>query len=120
MTQDELRNCFTAWANLPSATRWHGWEFVPYPAEGEPQAVAALRGTEIHFAVHPDWRRRLLARDRIREFLFPLMDKRGYLTTRRLTSHSDDFITRLGFAHTWDEGEIAHYMLTRLPFDKEH
>lgn len=109
---------FAAWASLPLELFAEGWEFVPLRIHGEVRAMAALQGTEIHFAAAPGCR--VIAKHRTREFLKPLLDRRGYLTTRAvLGGAAHDFLTRLGFAHTWRDEQFDHYMLTALPFGRE-
>lgn len=94
------------------------WEAVGHYEQGELAAVAMLRGLEIHFAVKPSWRRRLIQRDRTRAFLLPLIERMGFLTTRSEGGKSRAFLKRLGFVETWAEGPIQHYMLTGLPFSR--
>ena len=112
-----MRAEFEQWASLE-----HGeidgseWEPVGHREAGELVAVAMLKGTEIHFAVKPSWRRRLIQRDRTRAFLAPLMERAGFLSTRSVDETARDFLNRLGFVPTWREGRIQHYMLCGLPF----
>ena len=97
-----------------------GWEFTPYPNDGEARAIAALHGTEVHFCVAPEWRHKVIARRRTREFLRPMFERRGYLTTRAVQgAETHSFLTRIGFVPTWENGNVTHYMLTELPFGKE-
>ncbi len=94
-----------------------GWEFVPHFSNGKVAAIAALLGTEIHFCVSPHWRCRVIAKTRTREFLRPMLERRGYLTTSAIKGGiSHEFLDRLGFKRTWDDGSVSHYMLTELPF----
>ena len=93
-----------------------GWTAVPHYERGELAAVAVMRGTEIHFAVNPAWRRRLFPRSLARKFLAPLIDERGFLTTRSVDPSFTRFLARIGFVPTWTEGIIQHYMLTGIPF----
>lgn len=97
-----------------------GWHFYPHKVAGEVRAVAAVQGTEIHFAVAPGWRRRLMLRQAARSFLAPLIAYRGYLTTRAMAGEHADFLTRLGFTLTRTDGAVDYYMLAALPFGKEH
>lgn len=99
------------------------WSVVPYELDGVVAACAVMKGPEIHFAVSPTFRFRLLTRDRIRTFLAPLLAKHGYLTTRMLRSHGDaggeiTFVRRLGFRPTWTADDTTFYMLTKLPFER--
>ena len=112
---------FAAWSSLPSWVDLGGWRFVPYEQAGEVRAIAALQGTEIHFAVAPQHRHRTIARQRTRDFLAPLLDDMGFLTTRQpIGAGAHRFLTRLGFAHTQRSEHFDHYMLAALPWAKEH
>jgi ribosomal protein S18 acetylase RimI-like enzyme len=114
----QLRRLFVAWSSLPADAPLADWDFVPYERNGRIDALAATKGTEIHFAVAPEQRGRLIQRARTREFLRPLFERRGYLTTRSLTSdqRSAAFLTRLGFMRTAEIHGVDHWMLTALPF----
>ena len=93
------------------------WEFHSYEQDGEVQAIAAIQGTEIHFAIAPNWRHRVIARRRTRSFLAPLFERLGFLTTRSEPSaQHHEFLSRIGFNKTWHDGRFDHYMLTELPF----
>lgn len=59
-----------------------GWEVVYLLEGGQRAGAALLNGTEIHFIVAPEWRRRAIRRDNAKTFLAPLLARHGYLTTR--------------------------------------
>lgn len=111
-----LQALFERWSGVPTGTV-DGWEFVPFVVKDKPVAIAAIGGVEIHFAVDPEWRRRLINRSRTRSFLAPLLSRRGYLTTR--VAGDDDFVRRIGFVPTWDDGTIRHYILFKTPFERQ-
>lgn len=118
----ELLQLFALWASVDAeALAVAGWIFHPLWVGQELAAIAAMRGTEIHFASAPTWRRRLITRRRTRQFLEPLYDKWGFLTTRAAPDAHDQirFITRLGFELTSGGKLINHYMLSELPFSKQ-
>lgn len=94
------------------------WEPVPYYQGGELVALALLKGTLIHFAIHPEHRRQIFGRRLAREFLAPMLARRGYLTTCAPVNEpaATRFLTRLGFIQTWTDGYHDYYMLTDLPF----
>lgn len=98
------------------------WEFVEYEQGHGPAAIAALHGTEIHFAIAPAYRHRLMFRERIREFLSPLFEARGFLTTRvhraSATQETYAFITRLGFELTDADEATDYFMLSTLPYER--
>lgn len=122
-----LARDFARWIGFdPKAMEGAGWDYVPRYEDSELAAVAAVRGFEIHFAVNPTWRRKLITRRRIREFLGPLLADKGFLTTRVMYEDCDSpmFLTRLGFQYTgasFVDGEpfVLHYMLSALPYGKE-
>lgn len=112
---------FAEWSNIDRTAAeqltWDGWTMHPYTVDGEIRAIAAMSGSEIHFAIAPQWRHRTIARHRTRDFLAPLFDVHGFLTTR---SEPDEkhhrFLTRLGFDRTRDDGKYSHYFMHELPF----
>jgi hypothetical protein len=112
---------FKQWAGIPSDTKLQGWELIPLVIGGETTGIAALSGTEIHFALKPDARLKTITRKRAREFVKPLLSRRGYLTTRVLLAGNhtaDDFVKRMGFELTNSDGMVRHYMLCALPFER--
>ena len=97
----------------------NGWEAVPYHLGSDLAAVGLLSGTEIHFKVMDGFRHRI-TRNRTREFLAPLMERHGYLTTRTPLGDavSRKFIERLGFFDTWSDDTYTYFLLTALPFER--
>lgn len=91
------------------------WDVVDYGG-----AAAILHdGPEIHLFVAPEWRNRLLRRDNVRQYIQPLLDKHGFLTTRLpVGSHNSRFVEKLGFKRTWSDGAQDYYMLTEAPFER--
>jgi hypothetical protein len=94
------------------------WEEVPLIRGGELRGRALVRGTEIHFEVIKG---PAIFKQTARDFLAPLFDRLGFLTTRAELGDkvSDRFITRMGFERTWDDGKYQHYVMTALPFGQE-
>lgn len=123
MTPQAL-HLFAEWANLPpgsaDALHAHGWVAHPLKDAGRTSAVGVVCGTEIHFAVAPEMRCRVIRRHRIADFLRPHFDRLGFLTTRvcDATPKEVSFLERLGFARVSRVGNIDHYMLTDLPFER--
>lgn len=109
---------FESWTGMP-AHSLNGWEAYGHYSGDELAAIAVLDGAEIHFAIAPEHRHRVIVRHRTREFLAPLLDRRGYLTTRTQHGTQSRFLERLGFTHTWRCEHFDHYMLGALPFSKE-
>ena len=91
------------------------------PVNGIEVAAACMSGSEIHFAIAPEWRHRVIARLRAREFLAPLFDVHGFLTTRTEPNKPHHrFLERMGFMRTWNDGIHDHYMMTELPFGERN
>lgn len=94
------------------------WEVVPGFIDGKHAATAVLKGTEIHFGIVPEFRRKAILRSRTQEFLRPMLERRGFLTTRVLLSagHHKRFVERIGFKPTWADESFQYYLLGRVPF----
>ena len=116
---------FIEWSGLEPTPEVIGglardWTMHPHIVGGEVRAIAAVSGSEIHFAISPAWRHRVIARHRAREFLAPLFNKYGFLTTRAEPSDNHiAFLSRLGFQRTYFDGKVDHFMLCALPFEKQ-
>lgn len=113
---------FLDWARLKlDPSEVNGWEVFTHHVAGELAAVAILKGTEIHFALAPQWRKRLIHRGRVRSFLAPMFERYGFLTTKSdlRNAASERFLTRMGFEETWFDGQYQNWMLSALPFGKE-
>lgn len=94
------------------------WEVLEFVQDGEVRGVAIVKGTEFHFQTFPGFRPR---RAQMREFLRPLLERHGYLTTR--VAHDDlanqRFNRAFGFERTWSDGRFHYFLLDKLPFGKE-
>jgi hypothetical protein len=97
------------------------WDVVPYYEAGQHACTAVVKGTEIHFAVMPDFKRKVIRRKNTRAFLAPLFERQGYLTTRvphgRLAQK--EFVQRIGFKPTWQDSEVEYFLLGSLPFERK-
>jgi len=115
---------FIEWAGLEptpevTASLREAWTLHPLRVGDEVRAIACMSGAEIHFAIAPQWRHRLIQRKRTRDFLAPLFEVHGFLTTRTEPDKMHhDFLTRLGFDRTYNDGRFDHYMMCELPFSK--
>jgi GNAT superfamily N-acetyltransferase len=119
----DLGALFAEWTDVPRAALAAGaWVFEPCIQGGEIAGVGALRGFEIHFAAAPAWRGRLISRRTLREFLGPLFNRLGFLTTRVLRGDEGRgrFIERLGFQLTRSDETTHYYMLSAVPFSREN
>ncbi len=98
-----------------------GWTLHPWYHGDDMACIAIMHGSEIHFVAAPKWRRRLILRQRTREFLAPLFDRYGFLTTRADPEDGHRaFLERLGFHFTRNDGTTDHFMMHELPFGKEN
>lgn len=97
------------------------WDAVEHLVDGQLAASAIVKGTEIHFAIAPAHRRRLIRKENTRAFLAPLIERRGFLTTRLKVEHAAErrFVERIGFVPTWSDGQFQYYLLDRLPFERK-
>jgi len=118
-----MHSQFLLWSRLPVpggaglTSFQEDWTIVEHRHADRLVALAAMRGTEIHYAMAPtEQGRGFISRARAAEFLGPLLERRGYLTTRVWDGRCTKFIERLGFRHTWKHGSVNHYMLMALPF----
>lgn len=110
MTLDDVRQ-------LAEQAASEGWEVFPHHQDGALSGVAVLRGTEFHCQLVDGFR---LRRAEMREFLRPLFEREGFLTTR--VRHDDvanqRFNKAFGFEKTWSDDVFHYYILTALPFER--
>ncbi len=99
----------------------HDWESIPGYVDGVLVASIIKKGTEVHFAISKECRGKTINRQRTREFLRPLFEEEGFLTTKLLPDHKGPqrFIERIGFKKTWSDGRFNYFMLTELPFERK-
>lgn len=92
-----------------------GWDEVPLPGGG---LTGLLRGYELHVVLH---REGVITRRTLREYLGPLLERLGMLTTRVPAEDAAGrrFVERLGFEFTGEEGGMRHYLLHKVPFQRE-
>lgn len=95
-----------------------GWELVPFEQGGQITGVACLKGSEFHCMTLPGFK---LRRAQMREFLRPMFDRLGFLTTR--VKHGDTanerFNSMFGFERTWSDDTHHFFLMADLPFGKE-
>ncbi len=97
------------------------WEIIPFDFEGRHVCTMVAKGTEVHFALVPDWRPKGSMRGAIRAFLKPVFDEFGFLTTRIRHERPEhkEFVKRIGFTPTWKDGNVEYYLLGSLPFERK-
>lgn len=91
------------------------WVEVPMEGGG---LTGLLRGYELHVTLH---RQGVITRRTLREYLGPLLEKLGLLTTRVPVDDftSRRFVERLGFEFTGEQDGMRHYLLHKVPFQRE-
>lgn len=115
---------FADWSSIDRAAAEQltlgSWALHPGMIGDEMVCIAITSGPEVHFVVAPKWRRRLMLRGRTREFLAPLFESHGYLTTRADPEDGHrDFLERMGFSFTLNDGLHDHFFMHELPFGRE-
>ena len=100
-----------------------GATFTPVEIEGDLAGAALVNGTEVHFVAAPEWRGGALGkRSVIRGFLGALLaqSELGFLTTRVSNTRKSEqqFVQRVGFKKSWDDGAQTFYILAELPFSR--
>lgn len=91
------------------------WEVIPHLQDGALAGIALMKGMEFHCLVLPSFR---LRRAEMREFLRPLFERHGMLTTRLSVSDTKNqrFNAAFGFKKTWGDGKTNYFIMTELPF----
>jgi hypothetical protein len=119
MNREELLRPITSLAEEVRA--FESWDAVPGYIDGVHVCTALLKGTEIHFAIVADHRLRTVLRTRARDFLEPLFERYGFLTTRVAKGHdfAQRFVQRMGFEPTWSDERFEYYLLAELPFSRK-
>jgi hypothetical protein len=118
MTREELFAPLFAELGAVDLSLFDDWEAIPGFIDGQHAATALVKGTEIHFGIMPAFRRKTVLRGRTQEFLRPMFERRGYLTTRVQLASQDKktFVERVGFKPTWADETFQYYLLGSLPF----
>lgn len=93
------------------------WEVSFAQRAGEDVAIVATRGPEIHFfSMVPG---RAMSRKNTLEFLQPLYEKFGYVTTRVPLEETCHKLRQvLGFEYMWSDDNFSYWCMTELPFSK--
>jgi len=98
-----------------------GWTLRQYRIDDEVAAEALQLGTEVHVTFNETLKGKLFTRRHLRAALAPLFEGRSFLTTRVQRARTDQqaFVTRIGFAKTWEDPMFIYYMLDALPFERK-
>ena len=95
-----------------------GWDVVKhFDDNGNCDGIAIQKGTEWHCQLLDGFK---LGRTDMREFLRPMFEKHGHLTTRvRIEDAGNQRFNKVfGFKKTWSDGVFNYYILTALPFER--
>ena len=94
------------------------WEVIPGYLGGVHVCTTVIKGTEVHFAIVPEHRKQVILKGRTQEYLEPLFDRLGFLTTRvpHGATSKQKFVQRIGFKPTWTDANFQYYLLGQLPF----
>ena len=103
---------------LAELSRGEAWEVVKhFDDQGKLDGIAIQKGTEWHCQLADGFK---LRRADMREFLRPMFEKHGCLTTRVPVADSANqrFNRVFGFKKTWSDDLFHYYILTALPFER--
>lgn len=94
-----------------------GWEIFEHWQDGRLGGFSMLKGTEYHCQLDEGFR---LRRGDMREFLAPLLARRGFLTTRVPVGDeaNERFNRAFGFERTWSDERFHYFLMTELPFGR--
>ncbi len=93
-----------------------GWKKEVATRDGQDVAVVVSKGTEIHFVSLGG---PAMTRKNTLEFLKPIYDEFGFVTTRVPIDVTDHKLRRvLGFKQTWADAQFSYWCMTELPFQK--
>lgn len=95
-----------------------GWELIGYRPEGVLSGFALLKGTELHCQLFENSG---FNRSEMREFLRPMFERHGFLTTRVPIADlaNQRFNKLFGFKRTWSDSKFHYFLMARLPFSRE-
>lgn len=97
------------------------WDVFPLELNGQHVWTMIAKGTEVHFALVQGWRPTASMRGAAREFVKPVFERHGFLTTRVMHERVEQkkFVERIGFKPTWKDGNVQYYLLGTLPFERK-
>lgn len=110
-----VRSAFPGASDLQVSAMERDWEVIPCFQDQALGGIALMRGTEFHCIVLPHFK---LKRKEMREFLRPLFERYGMLTTklRHADRANERFNRAFGFKRTWSDSKYHYFMMTELPF----
>lgn len=121
LTREEYISAIVTLTPDFTASAFDGWEVIPGFIKGKHAGTLIAKGSEVHFGLVPEYRTAAVLRDRTADFLRPVFERFGFLTTRvNLESHKQKrFVARMGFEPTWSDGQVQFYMMSNLPFERK-
>jgi hypothetical protein len=98
--------------------RRNGWDVHEHAQSGRLVGFAITKGTEFHCHLLPGFK---LNRREMREFLRPLFEKHGFLTTRvRIEDLANQRFNKVfGFERTWSDDRFHYFLMSELPFKEK-
>jgi hypothetical protein len=93
------------------------WKRQVATRDGKDVAVVLTKGTEIHFVSLDE--KRAMTRKNTLEFLKPIHDEFGYVTTRVPIAETNHRLREiLGFQYQWSDENFSYWILHDLPWSK--
>lgn len=92
-----------------------GWTIRAAQRDGEPVGFTISNGPEVH--ILPLVEGKSLSRRNIIEFIEPILDQFGYVTTRVPIAETEHRLrTALGFVSSWSDDTYSYWCMTRLRY----
>lgn len=92
-----------------------GWTVHMAQRDGEDVGFVITRAMEIHILPLVD--KKAISRRNILQYMVPLLEKFGYVTTRVPLAETDHRLrVALGFEQTWSDTRCTYWALTKLKY----
>jgi hypothetical protein len=97
------------------------WDAIAIQDEDQHVGTLIAKGCEIHIALVEGYQPKSSKRRIIKQFLQPLFDEHGYVTTRIRHSSLKEkrFVERVGFTPSWKDADFQYYFLGVMPFERK-
>lgn len=97
------------------------WNAIAIQDEDQHVGTVITKGCEVHIALVDGYRPKASKRRIIKQFLQPLFDEHGYVTTRIMHSRLNEkkFVERVGFTPAWKDENFQYYFLGVMPFERK-
>jgi hypothetical protein len=94
-----------------------GWTITTAQRAGEDVGFVITKGPEIH--ILPTAEKKAMSRRNILEFVKPLLEQYGYVTTRVPIAETNHRLrVALGFEYTWSDAMFSYWALTKIPYER--